>query len=271
VILTNQDESRTIVGSGKPATKRWDLADFTAVAIGNSFRATVTRADRFEVTVTVDDNVLEHVQVAKEGPRLQVQLERGWTYRLSPDTLKVAITLPLLESIDLSGATRGTLEGFASDRALRARVSGASTLEGSIRSGDVDIGVSGASTISLRGSARGARLSASGASQLKLTDWPVEGEKVMIDLSGASTARLRGSARAAVLHAQGASRLVLGDLALEAADVVLSGASSATLRVKGLLNYEVTAASHLDYLGEPTIGQAKKTGASSVSRRRPGT
>ena len=69
---------------------------------------------------------------------------------------------------------------------------------------------------------------------------------------------------------KGASRLVLGDLELEAADVVLSGASSATIRVKGLLNYDVSAASRLDYLGEPTIGQAKKTGASSVSRRRPG-
>src|SRR5262249_8859610 len=175
VIISNQDESRTIVGSGQPATKRWDLADFTAVAIGNAFRATGTRADRFEVTVTADDNVLEHVQVAKDGPRLMVQLENGWTYRLRPDTLKVSITLPHLEAIDLSGATRGTLEGFASDRAFRARVSGASTLEGSIRAGDVDVNVSGASTLSLRGSARGARLSASGASQLKLADWPVDG------------------------------------------------------------------------------------------------
>ena len=69
---------------------------------------------------------------------------------------------------------------------------------------------------------------------------------------------------------KGASRLVLGDLELEAADVVLSGASSATIRVKGLLNYDVSSSSRLDYLGEPTIGQAKKTGASLVSRRRPG-
>src|SRR5262249_842470 len=105
---------------------------------------------------------------------------------------------------------------------------------------------------------------------LAMSDWQVEGEKVMIDLSGASTARLRGSARAAVLHAQGASRLVLGDLALEAADVVLTGASSATSRVQRLLNYDISSAPRLDYLGEPTIGQAKKTGASSVSRRRPG-
>jgi serine/threonine-protein kinase len=270
VIITRQEAGRTIVGSGKPATRRWDLAGFTAVAIRTSFRATVTRSDRFEITVTADDNVLEHVQVAKDGPRLQVQLEGGWTYRLRPDTLQVAIALPVLEAIDFAGAVRGTIQGFASDRAFRARVSGASTLEGSMCAGDVDVHASGASTFSLRGSARSARLSASGASTLAMADCQVEGEKVMIDLSGASTARLRGSARAAVLHAQGASLLVLGDLALEAADVVLTDSSSATIRVKGLLNYDIRSSSRLDYLGEPTIGQAKKTGASLVSRRRPG-
>jgi len=77
-------------------------------------------------------------------------------------------------------------------------------------------------------------------------------------------------ARAALLRAQGASRLVLGDPAPEAADIMLTGASSAMVRVKGLLNYDVNSASHLNYLGEPAIGRAKKTDASSVSRRQPG-
>jgi serine/threonine-protein kinase len=269
VIITSHDESRTIVGSGKPATKRWDLAGFTSVAIRNAFRATVSRSDRFEVTVTADDNVLEHVQVAKDGARLQVQLEPGRTYRLRPDSLKVAITLPILEAIDLAGATRGTIQGFESDRSFRARVSGASTLEGSIHAGDLQGDASGASTLSLHGSARSAKLSGTGASKLELADWQVKGETLLIDLSGASTARLRGSARAAVLRAQGASRFALGELTLEAADVTLSGASHATVHVIGLLNYDISSASHLDYLGEPTMGQAKKTGASSISRRRP--
>ena len=108
---------------------------------------------------------------------------------------------------------------------------------------------------------------ASGASRLELADWQVNGEKLTIDLSGASSARLRGSARAAVLKAEGASHLYLADLALEAADVMLGGASNATVRVKSLLNYELSSASRLEYLGEPTIGKARRTGTSSVSHR----
>ncbi len=93
------------------------------------------------------------------------------------------------------------------------------------------------------------------------------GRKSIIDISGASSARFGGSARAATLRAQGASHLNLADLTVEAADVVLGGASSATLRVKSLLNYELSSASRLEYLGEPKIGKAKRTGASSVSHK----
>ena len=69
-------------------------------------------------------------------------------------------------------------------------------------------------------------------------------------------------------EASGASRLRLADLALDAADIELDGASNAVIRVKDLLKYHVNSASHLEYLGEPTITAASKTGASSVSHRR---
>ncbi len=75
IIVTNdQDGHPTIVGSGTPATKRYDLADFIGVDIANTFQATITRADRFAVSVTADDNVIGHVQVDKDGSRLRVRL-----------------------------------------------------------------------------------------------------------------------------------------------------------------------------------------------------
>ncbi|MGP0067129.1 MAG: protein kinase domain-containing protein [Isosphaeraceae bacterium] len=269
VIITNRDDARTIVGSGKPATKSWDLADFLSVEIRQPFRTSVTRADRFAVSVTTDDNVLDHVVVAREGSRLRVRLEDGLSYRLSgKDPLKLAITMPLLEEIDVGGAGKATIQGFASDRPFLAHLSGASTLEGSIRAGDVDFDISGASTLKLGGSGRTAKLLASGASHFKLTDWQVNGEKLTIDVSGASSARFRGSAQTAVLKAEGASQLHLADLALEAADVSLSGASHAELQVKSLLSYDVSSASHLSYRGEPTVSKASKTGASSVSHKK---
>jgi serine/threonine-protein kinase len=269
VIITTQDQDdrSTIIGSGKPATKRFDLADFNGVEIANTFRATITRADRFEVSVTADDNVLDHVRVDKDGSRLRVRLEGGRTYRLRPDTLNVSVALPVLEALHITGASRAKIEGFQSDRPFHLDTSGASTLEGSIKAGDADFEASGASTVKLQGSARAVRLHASGASTLELADFPVSGEKLTIEADGASTVRLRGSAKAAVLKASGASHFELAELALDAADVELSGASDAAIRVKDLLNYDVSGASHLEYRGEPTIKRAAKSGVSSVSHR----
>jgi hypothetical protein len=258
-------QAGVIEGSGRQATKSVNIKDFTAIQIERLFQADVTQADSFQVRLTADDNILEHIEAVREGPTLHIRLAPG-SYRLS-EKPRASITLPVLEAVDVSGAAGATIQGFDSNRPFRARASGASTLEGSIRAGDVNFDISGASNLKLAGAARTVQVLASGASKLELADWQVNGEKVIIDISGASSARFRGSARAATLRAQGASRLNLADLTVEAADVVLGGASSATLRVKSLLNYELSSASLLEYLGEPTIGKAKKTGASSVSHK----
>jgi eukaryotic-like serine/threonine-protein kinase len=259
-------DTALIEGSGRPATRTVDVKDFTAIQIAATIQAEVTRADAFRVSLTADDNVVERIEAVRDGSTLRIRLAPG-RYRLR-EKLRAAITLPALEGIEVTGASRATVQGFESDRPFRGRASGASTLEGSIKAGDADFEGSGASTIKLGGSARAARLDASGASTVNLADFAVGTEKLMIEASGASTVRLRGTAKAAVLRATGASQLRLADLALDAADIVLEGASNAAIRVKDLLKYDVTSASHLEYLGEPTIKQAKKTGASSVSHRR---
>jgi serine/threonine-protein kinase len=267
IIITTKEERPSIVGSGKPATRQWNLEGYSAVAISHAFRADVRRSDRFSVSVTADDNVLEHVLVELHGQNLSVRLQDGLTYRLKPDSLKADITLPHLEEMDVAGSARVEIQGFDSDRPFRSRASGASRLNGSIRAGDVDLAASGASTMALRGRARDGRLAASGASTMELDGLELKGEKLTAEAHGASSVRARGSARAAVLQVRGASRIVLPDMQLESADVVLDGASSATLRVTGLLNFDVGAASRLVYHGDPKIGKAKKTGASSVSHR----
>jgi hypothetical protein len=258
--------SGMIEGSGRRATRTVDLRDFNSIRIDRVIQADVTRGDSFQVGLTADDNILEKIEVAREGSTLRIGLAPG-RYRLK-EKARAAITLPVLERIELAGASGAALQGFDSARPFGASVGGASRLEGSIRAGDVDLNVDGASTLKLRTSARAARLHAGGASTLELSDFVVSAERLTIAADGASTVRLRGSARAAALKAEGGSRLHLVDFALDAADVELGGASNATIRVKDLLNYEVNSASRLQYLGDPTIRNARKGAGSSVSPRR---
>jgi serine/threonine-protein kinase len=252
-------------GSGKRATKSVDLKDFAAIEIDRLMAADITRADSFRVSLTADDNVLDLISAARNGSTLRITLAKGnYFLRQRP---RATISLPILEGIVLGGTSHATIQGFSSDHPFRSQVGGASKLEGSIKAGDTELTVGGSSTIALSGSARGLHLLAHGASSLQLGDLSIGAGNLTIEATDASSAQLRGSAHAAVLRAQGASSLALADLTLDAADVDLSGASNAKVKVKSLLNYELTSASHLEYLGNPTIGKSHRSGGSSISHR----
>ncbi len=140
-------------------------------------------------------------------------------------TLKAAVTMPALEKVSAAGASHVSVRAFKSEKDCKVEASGASHLSGDLQARAVDLDASGASHVSLKGSAKRARLTASGASHLALLDFAV-GEK---------------------------------------ADVTLTGACHADIQVKGQLDYDVSGASHLKYLGEPKVGKKKLTGASSAT------
>ncbi|MCX6032846.1 MAG: DUF2807 domain-containing protein [Chloroflexi bacterium] len=216
-----------IIGSGKVVTVEKDFTGFSKVAIGSAFTADITRADKFSVVVTVDDNLEKYLRVVQTGDTLKITLEMGPSFSLrGNNTLKAKITLPELSGVTASGASNVTLTGFKSAAALATDVSGASTLKGDAQAGDARFVVSGASTLNLQGAGRNLTLS----------------------VSGASTANL--------------DKFAVADVR---ADV--SGASSATVNATGRLDAEASGASKLRYTGSPVLGTIHTSGASSVDRK----
>ena len=82
------------------------------------------------------------------------------------------------------------------------------------------------------------------------------------ELSGASSLRLEGSAEDITLDASGASRAYLEDLTINDTRVNLSGASQATVNAGGQISGDLSGASLLEYLGNPSIGNFTTSGAS---------
>jgi len=87
------------------------------------------------------------------------------------------------------------------------------------------------------------------------------------DISGASTIQLEGSANDMVATASGASSFNLDDFTVNNADVNFSGASSGTINLDGRLDADLSGASKLWYIGEPTMGDINTSGASTVSKK----
>ena len=72
----------------------------------------------------------------------------------------------------------------------------------------------------------------------------------------------------AKIHGDGASDLKTPGLVVQNAEVKLSGASHASVDARVKLKYELSSASSLTYQGEPSSLEGKKSGGSSISRKR---
>jgi serine/threonine-protein kinase len=221
-----------IVGSGKSAVKEWDIAGFTGVEIRSTFRARIQKGDGFKISTTADDNVLPYVRVSKDGTTLKVGLQENQHYELKT-RLEVEIMLPSLTTLDLGGASEGTLSGFRNEKEVKLKVGGASKLDGSLTVDRGEFLAGGASTLVLAGSAKSARIVVGGASQLKLGEFLLK--EAAIALEGASNALLDVQSDSPFMaRLSGASRLS-GRVHADDVDFELSGASHVALGArKGL-------------------------------------
>jgi hypothetical protein len=217
-----------LTGSGNLESQQYDFADFTEVEIGSAFEFEVKQSSSYGINITADDNVMDYVQVMKDGQTLKIRLRTGLGIFLGSvsATLRVSMTMPQLRGLTASGASHGTVSGFNSTEDLDVMVSGASRVTGNITAGNVQFGISGASTIQLEGSADDIDANVSGASHLSLDDFVVDD-----------------------------------------ADVNFSGASSGTVNLNGRLDANLSGASTLWYIGEPTSTDINTSGASTVSKK----
>ena len=233
-----------LTGSGNLETKQFNFSDFTEVDISSAFDFEIVQSDAYDISITADDNLFEHIRVSKEGETLKIGLKAvslQW-----PVTLKAAIVMPKIQGLNISGASKGTVSNFDAKENLDAEVSGASSLElVEMSAGDIKLDVSGASKV--------------------IGD--LSAGNMNFYISGASTVQLEGLARDIVAEVDGASRFNMGGLTANNGNVSLSGASTGTVNLSGRLDADLSGASKLEYIGEPTMGNINTSGASTLSKK----
>jgi len=233
----------SVTGSGTLETLEMDLSGFSSVNISHAFQVTVTRSDVHFVSVTVDDNLVEYIDVRTSGSTLYIGMKPGSFIRT---TQKATVRVPDLKNLTMSGASRADVSGFQSSESAKFGLSGASRLSLSgMECGDTQFSLSGAS---------------SATGDIKMGD-------AKLNLSGASDIDLEGSAQDVNLGASGASNARLSDLDAVNVKVSLSGASSAIVNASGTLSGGLSDASGLQYAGSPTLGKISVTGGSTLSKQ----
>ncbi len=199
-------DGERIEGSGTMVTTPFELRDFVAVDASGATEVHLRQGDQFAVAVTCDDNIVQYLDVKREGDRLAIGLEDGHSFRNVH--LDAEVTMPRLERLDLSGACNGEFERFEGDT-ISVDLSGASKARGELAVKRVQLDLSGASRATLSGNAAIVNADISGASHADLGELAAEegtveasgaskaevniGRRLDVDVSGASDVGYRGS------------------------------------------------------------------------------
>jgi len=233
-----------ISGSGDLDTREYEYTDFTKVEIGYAFEAEISHDNYFMVKITLDDNLFDYLDISQNGETLIITMEPGNIF--TKVTQRAVITLPDLERLKISGAAQADVSNFSTSHDLYFELSGASQMDiSNVNSADITLELSGASQ-------------AEGTLEMTNGDF---------DISGASSVNLEGSAQDIIVNASGASRAHLDDFEVINARIDLSGASSATVNAAGQLSGDLSGASTLKYIGNPTLGNVTTSGASTISQK----
>ena len=200
---------KPITGSGNVVSQEEPITGFDKVDISYSFEVNISQGESFSVIIHVDDNLVEHLEVVKQGGTLKIGLKPN-----SPDirsaTLQVEVTMPELTGLDMSGSSHATITGFKSAQALVVEAYGASHLQGDIEADTVSFNIGGSSEVILTGSAQNVIIEdASGSSVVNLIDFPVVDANVKAD--GKSQVTVNVSGRLDVDASSASNVYYLGD------------------------------------------------------------
>ncbi|MBN2658341.1 MAG: DUF2807 domain-containing protein [Spirochaetales bacterium] len=222
----------------------YDIDNFNAIDGSASFILEVKQSDRFSVVVFAEKSIASKILVEKRGRTLSLGMKpfSGLSWSKSP---RAVITMPRLDSVELSGASSMIAAGFRGD-------------------GDFSADISGSSSLEIDTTANRADFELSGASELRAV---LESPEVYLDISGSSDIELIGLGKNLEADLDGASSGNLKEFKISSASVELSGSSDLAILLNGKLDLDASGASSLNYSGDVILGSIELSGASSMKEK----
>ena len=189
-----------IKGSGTAASERRTLGGFEGIDVGGVFHVDITAGKDFEIEVTADDNLLQHIETEVVSGVLKISTSERLK---SHNPISIRISAPNIESLSASGASKLNLSGVRNS-SLDIDTSGASKVNVNGETASLTIDVSGASAIDAQSlKADNATVDASGASKVEL----FVTNRLVSEASGASKIGYTGNPASIEKNSSGASKI----------------------------------------------------------------
>jgi uncharacterized protein YdeI (BOF family) len=208
-------------GNGERATQTRPLQGFTAVAADGSLDVEIQRGDAFDVTVSIDSNLLNHVRtdLTDGGATLSIDLD-GHVWDILPGP-HVIVTMPVLQRGALNGSGSMTASGFAQADPVTLELDGSGllTYDGQVPSAQVRSWGSGDMRLHGTTGSLDARLDGSG--DVDARDFP--SATAVLALSGSGNLSANVSTSAQVTLSGSGNVNLYGGAAIQHASISGSG------------------------------------------------
>ncbi len=202
-----------------------EVSSFDRVKLSSALTVNIVCADVQTLEIKADESLIGDVKTEVNNGVLSVYLEGKHVLWSKKRKIEVNITVPSLNSMDVSGACNVDVKGFA---------------------------------------AEDFHLIASGASDIDLNGITAKGE-MKLEVSGASNVRVSGVADKIVIRASGASDVSAMKVNANIADVRASGASDIDVTAFHEIYASGNGASDIDYYGNPKTVDLNSSGASDIT------
>ena len=169
-------------GTGSMVSRDFEVDDFNALNIGGSYQITWRQSDDMSVTVEMQENLFEFLQVTVRGDTLHIDSNRSFNTS-SSNRPRVYIYAPYLEMVDFSGAVSADNWDTIYGESFVLSGSGAADVNLALEVETLDIDLSGAGDFTLSGRADIVDIDLSGAAEVSADE--LQTSETSISLSGA--------------------------------------------------------------------------------------
>jgi hypothetical protein len=166
------------------------LTDFDELEINGLFDIRVKQGNNYSVELTGPDKEKAKYRIVRLGSTLVIEYddEKRFNWRSNPlkvEQVRINITMPEVEKIDLKGAGKASFTGFTQDD-VRMKVLGAINVNAHINARDLAVYLSGASELTLTGEGDKMDVNILGASKMDGYEYQVK--DAIVEANGASKA-----------------------------------------------------------------------------------
>lgn len=101
-----------VKGSGNVKTEKREVSNFKSIDVSGAFEVEITAQKDFSLEVEADDNLLELIKTEVDDGTLEIKSQKSLK---TSNPLKIRISAPDINSLELSGASKVTLVNLSNE------------------------------------------------------------------------------------------------------------------------------------------------------------